>query len=37
MDAEEGMAAGVAISVITKSGTNTLRGSLFEFFNNGRS
>ena len=34
MDAEEGMAAGVAISVITKSGTNTLRGSLFEFFNN---
>jgi hypothetical protein len=34
MDAEEGMAAGVAITVITKSGTNTLRGSAFEFFNN---
>jgi hypothetical protein len=34
MDAEEGMAAGVAITVITKSGTNNLRGSLFEFFNN---
>ena len=26
MDAEEGMAAGVAITVITKSGTNTLQG-----------
>jgi hypothetical protein len=34
MDAEEGMAAGVAITVITKSGTNTLKGSAFEFFNN---
>src|SRR6185436_12002562 len=34
MDAEEGMAAGVAITVITKSGTNNFRGSLFEFFNN---
>jgi hypothetical protein len=34
MDAEEGMAAGVAITVITKSGTNTFRGSAFEFFNN---
>ena len=34
MDAEEGMAAGVAITVITKSGTNTFKGSLFEFFNN---
>ena len=34
MDAEEGMAAGVAITVITKSGTNTLRGSAFSFFNN---
>jgi len=34
MDAEEGMAAGVAITVITKSGTNTLKGSAFDFFNN---
>jgi hypothetical protein len=34
MDAEEGMAAGIAITVITKSGTNTLKGSAFEFFNN---
>ncbi len=34
MDAEEGMAAGVAITVITKSGTNTFKGSAFEFFNN---
>ena len=34
MDAEEGMAAGVAITVVTKSGTNTLKGSAFEFFNN---
>ena len=34
MDAEEGMAAGVAITVITKSGTNNLKGSAFEFFNN---
>src|SRR4029079_16745722 len=34
MDAEEGMAAGGAITVITKSGTNTFRGSPFEFFNN---
>jgi hypothetical protein len=34
MDAEEGMAAGVAITVITKSGTNNFKGSLFEFFNN---
>ena len=34
MDAEEGMAAGAAITVITKSGTNTLKGSAFEFFNN---
>ena len=33
MDAEEGMAAGVAITVITKSGTNTFKGSAFEFFN----
>lgn len=34
MDAEEGMAAGVAITVITKSGTNTFKGSAFSFFNN---
>jgi hypothetical protein len=34
MDAEEGMAAGVSITVITKSGTNTFKGSAFEFFNN---
>lgn len=34
MDAEEGMAAGIAITVITKSGTNSLKGSAFEFFNN---
>ena len=34
MDAEEGMAAGAAITVITKSGTNTFKGSAFEFFNN---
>ena len=27
MDAEEGMAAGVAITVITKSGTNNFKGS----------
>lgn len=34
MDAEEGMAAGAAITVITKSGTNAFKGSAFEFFNN---
>ena len=34
MDAEEGMAAGIAITVVTKSGTNNLKGSAFEFFNN---
>jgi len=33
MDAEQGMAAGAAITVITKSGTNTFKGSAFEFFN----
>ncbi|MPZ18190.1 MAG: hypothetical protein GEV06_09795, partial [Luteitalea sp.] len=34
MDAEEGMTAGVAITVTTKSGTNNFKGSAFEFFNN---
>jgi hypothetical protein len=34
MDAETGRAAGAAITVITKSGTNVFKGSAFEFFNN---
>lgn len=34
MDAEQGGTSGAAITVTTKSGTNTLRGSAFEFFNN---
>ena len=34
MDAETGRAAGAAITVITKSGTNIFKGSAFEFFNN---
>lgn len=34
MSAEQGMAAGAAITVVTKSGTNTFRASAFEFFNN---
>jgi hypothetical protein len=34
MDAETGRAAGAAITVITKSGTNLFKGSAFEFFNN---
>ena len=33
-DAEQGMAGGAAITVITKSGTNDLSGSAFEFYNN---
>jgi len=33
-DAEQGMAGGAAITVITKSGTNQFRGSAFEFYNN---
>jgi hypothetical protein len=33
-DAEQGMAGGAAVTVITKSGTNQLRGSALEYFNN---
>ena len=33
-DAEQGMAGGAAVTVITKSGTNNFRGSAFEYFNN---
>lgn len=32
-DAEQGMAGGAAITVVTKSGTNQFKGSIFEFFN----
>jgi hypothetical protein len=32
-DAEQGNAGGAAITVVTKSGTNDLRGSAFEFYN----
>ncbi len=32
-DAEQGMAGGGAVTVITKSGTNQFRGSAFEFYN----
>jgi hypothetical protein len=32
-DAEQGMAGGAAVTVITKSGTNQFRGSAFEFHN----
>jgi len=33
-DAEQGMAGGAAIAVITKSGTNAFHGSLFEYHDN---
>ncbi len=33
-DAEQGMSGGAAVSVITKSGTNTFRGVLFEYHSN---
>ena len=33
-DAEQGMAGGAAITLVTKSGTNNLHGSLFEFHDN---
>jgi hypothetical protein len=32
-DAEQGQAGGAAITLVTKSGTNEFRGSLFEFYN----
>ena len=32
-DAEQGMAGGAAITVVTKSGTNAIRGSAFAFYN----
>ena len=32
-DAEQGMAGGAAVTVITKSGTNQFRGSAFVFYN----
>lgn len=33
-DAEQGMSGGAAVTVVTKSGTNELHGSLFEFHDN---
>jgi hypothetical protein len=33
-DAEQGMAGGAAVTVVTKSGTNQFKGSAFEFHNN---
>ncbi|MBM3725703.1 MAG: TonB-dependent receptor [Acidobacteria bacterium] len=35
-DAEQGMAGGAAVTVVTKSGTNEIHGSLFEFHDNQR-
>ncbi|HET7697162.1 MAG TPA: TonB-dependent receptor [Vicinamibacterales bacterium] len=32
-DAEQGMAGGAAVTVVTKSGTNKFKGSAFEFYN----
>jgi hypothetical protein len=34
MDAEQGLAGGAAVNVVTRSGTNNLRGSAFEYFTN---
>jgi hypothetical protein len=34
MDAEQGLAGGAAVNVSTKSGTNSIRGSAFEYFTN---
>jgi hypothetical protein len=34
MDAEQGMAGGAAVNVVTKSGTNQFHGALFEFHTN---
>ena len=33
-DAEQGMAGGASVTVVTKSGTNQVKGSAFEFHNN---
>jgi hypothetical protein len=35
MDAETGMAGGAAVNVLTKSGTNSFNGTLFEYNSNG--
>ena len=35
-DAEQGLAGGAAINVITKSGTNQIHGAVFEHHTNGR-
>ncbi len=34
MDAEQGLAGGAAVNVATKSGTNSIQGSAFEYFTN---